>query len=91
AVNEIQGQASVKTEIRDSRLGWANYGRTFYPPLDSQFFHDLQGCHLTDAGCVDLAAFLRTNQSLTKLELSDNELGDVGRPCPSSPWLHLLC
>ncbi|KAH1171065.1 NACHT, LRR and PYD domains-containing protein 3-like [Mauremys mutica] len=38
----------------------------------------LQGCHLTDAGCADLAAVLRTNQSLTKLELSDNELGDAG-------------
>uniref|UniRef100_A0A452IDZ6 Uncharacterized protein n=1 Tax=Gopherus agassizii TaxID=38772 RepID=A0A452IDZ6_9SAUR len=38
----------------------------------------LQGCHLTEAGCADLATVLRTNQSLTKLELSDNELGDVG-------------
>ncbi|XP_043405253.1 NACHT, LRR and PYD domains-containing protein 3 [Chelonia mydas] len=38
----------------------------------------LWACDLTDACCGDLAAFLRTNQSLTELELSDNQLGDAG-------------
>uniref|UniRef100_A0A674JIX5 NACHT domain-containing protein n=1 Tax=Terrapene triunguis TaxID=2587831 RepID=A0A674JIX5_9SAUR len=38
----------------------------------------LQGCGVTDAGCEDLAAVLRTSQSLTKLQLGNNDLGDSG-------------
>uniref|UniRef100_A0A8C3SE76 Uncharacterized protein n=1 Tax=Chelydra serpentina TaxID=8475 RepID=A0A8C3SE76_CHESE len=34
-------------------------------------------CDLTDAGCGDLSAVLRANQSLTELELSYNKLGDA--------------
>ncbi|XP_043372691.1 NACHT, LRR and PYD domains-containing protein 3-like isoform X2 [Dermochelys coriacea] len=38
----------------------------------------LWSCRLTDAGCGDLAAVLRTNQSLTVLNLGGNKLGDAG-------------
>lgn len=38
----------------------------------------LWGCHLTDTCCGHLAAALRTSQSLTELELHDNDLGDAG-------------
>uniref|UniRef100_A0A8C3XMU6 Uncharacterized protein n=1 Tax=Chelydra serpentina TaxID=8475 RepID=A0A8C3XMU6_CHESE len=39
---------------------------------------DLWDCGLMDAGCMDLAAVLRTSQSLTELKLSHNKLGDAG-------------
>ncbi|XP_065447958.1 NACHT, LRR and PYD domains-containing protein 3-like isoform X2 [Chrysemys picta bellii] len=38
---------------------------------------NLWKCNLTDAVCGDLAAVLRTNQSLTKLVLNQNKLGDA--------------
>ncbi|XP_069089568.1 uncharacterized protein [Pleurodeles waltl] len=39
---------------------------------------DLTGCSLTSSSCEDLASVLSTNQSLTVLTLSDNDLGDTG-------------
>ncbi|XP_067151937.1 NACHT, LRR and PYD domains-containing protein 3-like isoform X2 [Apteryx mantelli] len=38
----------------------------------------LGSCHLTGTCCADLAAMLFVNQSLTCLDLSDNELGGAG-------------
>uniref|UniRef100_A0A8C3FXD6 NACHT, LRR and PYD domains-containing protein 3 n=1 Tax=Chrysemys picta bellii TaxID=8478 RepID=A0A8C3FXD6_CHRPI len=38
----------------------------------------LQYCCITGAACGDLAAVLRTNQSLTELNLNGNPLGDSG-------------
>uniref|UniRef100_A0A452IDE6 Uncharacterized protein n=1 Tax=Gopherus agassizii TaxID=38772 RepID=A0A452IDE6_9SAUR len=38
----------------------------------------LWSCGLTETSCRDLAAVLRTSQSLTELDLSDNKLGVSG-------------
>ncbi|XP_074854069.1 NACHT, LRR and PYD domains-containing protein 4-like isoform X2 [Carettochelys insculpta] len=48
-------------------------------------------CSLTAAGCRDLSAALRINQSLKELELSGNELGDSGMKFLCEGLKHSTC
>ncbi|KAK2111599.1 NACHT, LRR and PYD domains-containing protein 1 [Saguinus oedipus] len=58
------------------------------PPWTPLSNTGLAGCGLTAEGCKDLASGLRTNQTLTEVELSFNVLTDAGAKhlCQGLRW-----
>uniref|UniRef100_A0A8C3SA98 NACHT domain-containing protein n=1 Tax=Chelydra serpentina TaxID=8475 RepID=A0A8C3SA98_CHESE len=74
-------QSLIKLSLSDNKLGDAGvqllYNGLTHPNCHLQRLH-LFKCDLTGACCRDLAAVLRTSQSLTELDLHSNELGDAG-------------
>ncbi|XP_078512453.1 NACHT, LRR and PYD domains-containing protein 1a allele 3-like isoform X2 [Lissotriton helveticus] len=70
SVGVVQIDLSVKIEREGLRL--------LMPGLMKCSILRMYECSLTGSCCADLASFLRTNTSLTTLDLSFNKLGDSG-------------